>query len=490
MHQPEPAKMANALGPRRTLRGSYCESTSELRSYGWFSPFAETAPFPPCKNCRENQKTHNRSTQPNSSPTAIKKATAIASIVKHMQLNPTMAAANMSELSALLGARATGVGSSPSGSSQQAPSGLDGLAAAAAQGNSTLLSTLLLQRRQQQQIEEEQAKSALLAKIVASQQNGNNGAGGNPFAALMGGGGGFGGPDLSVLLKQQQQLQQLQALNALTAASVAPTPSSSATAVSRFLLGNTGGFGGFGGGVGTSVLDNFALSKLLGGSSGPAASLELQRAALLRDAAAASGAAGLQFPTANMPGTGVGGERKRKGRTGTFPQKLHQMLTDLERQEGGANIASFLPHGRAFAIHKPRDFVKHVMPKYFRMSRFSSFQRQLNLYDFQRITDGSDKGAYFHQLFIANRPILSTMMKRNKIKGVKLQQQQAKEELQRDGKDSAKMEDDDDEEEEAGNDGDVDAGSSGDNGGTEEEEAGESSASKKESGNDQKKKQA
>jgi hypothetical protein len=60
-------------------------------------------------------------------------------------------------------------------------------------------------------------------------------------------------------------------------------------------------------------------------------------------------------------------DRKRKGRTGTFPQKLHTMLADLERQEGGSSIASFLPHGRAFAIHKPREFQKSVMPKYFRM---------------------------------------------------------------------------------------------------------------------------
>jgi HSF-type DNA-binding len=95
------------------------------------------------------------------------------------------------------------------------------------------------------------------------------------------------------------------------------------------------------------------------------------------------------------------------------------MLSDLEQLEGGKEIASFLPHGRSFAIHKPRDFVKFVMTKHFRMSRFSSFQRQLNLYDFQRITEGSDKGSYYHELFVQNRPILSTMMKRNKIKGIK-----------------------------------------------------------------------
>ena len=33
--------------------------------------------------------------------------------------------------------------------------------------------------------------------------------------------------------------------------------------------------------------------------------------------------------------------------------------------------------------------------------------------------DGPDKGAYYHELFVQGRPILCTMMKRNKIKGVK-----------------------------------------------------------------------
>lgn len=110
-------------------------------------------------------------------------------------------------------------------------------------------------------------------------------------------------------------------------------------------------------------------------------------------------------------------QRGRKGRTGTFPQKLHQMLSDLESEEGGTAIASYLPHGRAFAIHKPNEFVKRIMPKYFRMSRFSSFQRQLNLYEFVRVTDGPDKGAYYHELFMRGRPILASQIRRNKIKG-------------------------------------------------------------------------
>ena len=116
------------------------------------------------------------------------------------------------------------------------------------------------------------------------------------------------------------------------------------------------------------------------------------------------------------------------------------MLSDLERQEGGTDIASFLPHGRAFAIHKPRDFVKHVMPKYFRMSRFSSFQRQLNLYDFQRITEGPDKGSYYHELFVKGRPILSTMMKRNKIKGIKNKKMEANNNADADANEGAEEE--------------------------------------------------
>lgn len=113
-----------------------------------------------------------------------------------------------------------------------------------------------------------------------------------------------------------------------------------------------------------------------------------------------------------------------EGGKGTFPMKLHQMLSDLERQ-GCSDIASFLPHGKAFAIHKPREFVRHVMPKYFRMSRFSSFQRQLNLYDFQRITEGVDRGAYRHSMFVYGQAQLTNSMKRNKIKGVKKAKEEA-----------------------------------------------------------------
>lgn len=89
--------------------------------------------------------------------------------------------------------------------------------------------------------------------------------------------------------------------------------------------------------------------------------------------------------------------RNRGGVSKPFPEVLHEMLLDLER-EGKGDVASFFSHGRAFAIHKPRVFITEVMPHYFRQTKLTSFQRQLNLYGFKRISSGIDNGGYWVSL--------------------------------------------------------------------------------------------
>ena len=104
---------------------------------------------------------------------------------------------------------------------------------------------------------------------------------------------------------------------------------------------------------------------------------------------------------------------------GTFPIKLQIILKVIEKL-GQQHIISWLPHGRSFMIHRPREFEQEIMGKFFKQTKLTSFQRQLNLYDFQRITHGRDAGSYYHELFLRGRPLLAKRMVRRKVKGTKI----------------------------------------------------------------------
>jgi hypothetical protein len=108
-------------------------------------------------------------------------------------------------------------------------------------------------------------------------------------------------------------------------------------------------------------------------------------------------------------------EEHRGSANSPFPNKLHEMLEGVEA-DGNSHIISWQPHGRCFVVHKPELF-KTILPHYFKLSKIASFQRQLNLYGFQRITRGPDKGGYYNELFLRNRPFLSHRIQRVKVKG-------------------------------------------------------------------------
>jgi len=111
-----------------------------------------------------------------------------------------------------------------------------------------------------------------------------------------------------------------------------------------------------------------------------------------------------------------GGPGNSGGVTVPFPFKLHTLLEQIE-QDGFGHIVSWQPHGRAFVIHDKKTFVDQIMPNYFKQTKLTSFQRQLNLYGFTRLSRGTDAGGYYHELFLRNMPFLCHKMIRIKCKG-------------------------------------------------------------------------
>ena len=115
-----------------------------------------------------------------------------------------------------------------------------------------------------------------------------------------------------------------------------------------------------------------------------------------------------------------GSKKTRRGPRGgvatPFPVKLHQLL----EEDAYPNIISWQPHGRSFILRDHQAFLEEVMTKYFKQTKLTSFQRQLNLYAFRRISSGPDKGSYYHELFLRGKDNLCSLMVRMRVKGTKI----------------------------------------------------------------------
>jgi len=107
-----------------------------------------------------------------------------------------------------------------------------------------------------------------------------------------------------------------------------------------------------------------------------------------------------------------------------FPWKLFEMLERSETDEF-SHLVGWMPgdtstcftEGACFKVHDTDNFVKKVMPIFFKQTKYKSFQRQLNLYSFLRIDAGPNKGAYRHPSFLRGRKDMLPSIQRIKIKG-------------------------------------------------------------------------
>ena len=82
-----------------------------------------------------------------------------------------------------------------------------------------------------------------------------------------------------------------------------------------------------------------------------------------------------------------------------FPVKLFRLLHDVE-QGGLADLISWSNDGKSFKVHNKERFAKEIMPRYFSSSTYKSFQRSKNLWGFQTVSKGVNKGQCSHPLFV------------------------------------------------------------------------------------------
>jgi HSF-type DNA-binding len=95
--------------------------------------------------------------------------------------------------------------------------------------------------------------------------------------------------------------------------------------------------------------------------------------------------------------------------------KLYTMLEQAEAF-GHSTIVRWQPHGRAFKIYDKKRFEKEILPLYFNsQTKFGSFQRQLNMYNFLRLARPSrDQKAYYHPQLLRGRPSLCSYIPRTR----------------------------------------------------------------------------
>uniref|UniRef100_A0A7S1BES7 HSF-type DNA-binding domain-containing protein n=1 Tax=Corethron hystrix TaxID=216773 RepID=A0A7S1BES7_9STRA len=112
-------------------------------------------------------------------------------------------------------------------------------------------------------------------------------------------------------------------------------------------------------------------------------------------------------------------KRLGRGHAVQFPEKVHTMLKETSCDPALFQIVSWKSHGRAFRVYNTQKFVDIILKDYFKQSKWTSFQRQLNTYGFKRMTQGVDSGSYYHECFLRGVPSLCSNIDRIEIKGKK-----------------------------------------------------------------------
>mmetsp|Transcript_92721 Transcript_92721/g.139094 ORF Transcript_92721/g.139094 Transcript_92721/m.139094 type:complete len:252 (+) Transcript_92721:89-844(+) len=106
----------------------------------------------------------------------------------------------------------------------------------------------------------------------------------------------------------------------------------------------------------------------------------------------------------------VSSKKNRSGSETQFPGKLHDMMKFVEARSL-ETIISWELNGHGIKINNP-DRLVEILPLFFGQTKYRSFRRQLNMWHFQRILEGPNKGVFVHPYFVKHLPNMCSQMSR------------------------------------------------------------------------------
>jgi heat shock transcription factor 1 len=92
----------------------------------------------------------------------------------------------------------------------------------------------------------------------------------------------------------------------------------------------------------------------------------------------------------------------------SFLQKTYEILENADLSA----IIAWNEDGTLFLVKKVTELCDQVLPVYFKHSNYASFVRQLNIYDFHKVREGTWDNAFKHPMFLRGREDLLKEIKR------------------------------------------------------------------------------
>ena len=99
---------------------------------------------------------------------------------------------------------------------------------------------------------------------------------------------------------------------------------------------------------------------------------------------------------------------KKKSECPNFLLKLHQILENEQYKD----IICWGEDGSYFVVKNLHDFTENILPKYYKHNNYSSFIRQLNMYDFHKRKSSPNEHIFEHKNFIKDKKELLKLIKR------------------------------------------------------------------------------